>query len=74
MAAFSGLRDLCVRIAHEVAERGCLAPGLDPDQAATHLHALIDGLTLHLLIGKLAPDAALAVLDSYLATIVHELT
>jgi len=72
--AFSGLRDLCLRITREVAQRGCLAPGLDPDQAATHLHALIDGLTLHLLLGKLAPEAALAVLDAYLATIVHELT
>ena len=72
--AFSGLRDLCLRITRDVAQRGRLAPGLDPEQAATHLHALCDGLTLHLLIGKLAPDAALAVLDSHLATIVHELT
>src|SRR5262249_42179479 len=44
--AFSGLRDLCLRITRDLAERGCLAPGLDPDQAATHLHALVDGLTV----------------------------
>jgi len=72
--AFSGLRDLCLRITRDLAQRGCLAPGLDPDQAATHLHALVDGLTVHILIGQLAPDAALAVLDSHLGSIVQELT
>lgn len=72
--AFGGLHDLCLRITHDLARRRCLAPGVDPDQAATQLHALIDGLTVHMLIGQLAPDRALAVLDSHLGSIVHEIT
>ena len=71
--AFGALHDLCLRITHDLARRRRLAPGLDPDQAATQLHALIDGLTVHILIGQLAPDRALAVLDLHLGSIVHEL-
>jgi len=70
--AFSGLRELCAGITDDLAQRRRLAPGLDPDLAAIHLHALIDGVTLHLLMGKLAPEAALAVLDAHLGTIVRE--
>jgi AcrR family transcriptional regulator len=70
--AFDGLRELCGRVMDEVAAHGSLAPGLRPDVEATRLHALLDGLTLHLLMGRLAPADALAALDAHLAEVIRE--
>lgn len=69
---FDGTRELCSRIAHQMAEGGWLADGLDPDEEAARLHALVDGLAVHGLIGRLDNDAMLAVLDGHLAKIIRD--
>ena len=69
---FDGLRELCVRIIHEMAEIGHLAPGLDPDREAARLHALVDGLAVHGLVGRIDEDEMLAVLDGHLDGILRE--
>lgn len=63
---FDGVRELCTRVTHEMSEIGQLAPGLDPDIEAARLHALVDGLTVHGLLGRLDGDEMLAVLDAHL--------
>jgi hypothetical protein len=40
---------------------------LDPDQEATALLAMIDGLTAHVLIGRCSADTAHRVITTYLA-------
>lgn len=69
---FDGARELCARITHEMAEIGHLAPGLDPNREAARLHALVDGLTVHGLVGRLDEDEMLAVLDNHLDGILYE--
>lgn len=44
-------------------------PGIDPDQAAVVLLALMEGLGVHLLGGHYSPETALAALDAHLDTI-----
>jgi AcrR family transcriptional regulator len=69
---FDGVRELCRRVTQELAARGKLAPGLDPEKEASLLHALVDGLCVHLLMETLDPEGALVVLDEHLARIVLE--
>jgi AcrR family transcriptional regulator len=70
--AYSALRDVCAGILREVADRGLLAAGLDPDREAGRLHALLDGWSLHLLMGRLDPPAVAAALDAHLAQVIRE--
>ncbi|ADV67731.1 TetR/AcrR family transcriptional regulator [Deinococcus maricopensis] len=50
--------------------RNLLTPGADPTTEALALHALLDGLTLHLLMRKLTPEQATGTLDAHLARLV----
>lgn len=50
----------------EARDRGELAPGVDPDRAATSLFALVDGLVSHVLIGHYTGDEALRAIDDAL--------
>ena len=69
---FDGARELCARVTHEMSEIGQLAPGLDPDVEASRLHALVDGLTIHGLLGRLDGEEMLAALDAHLDGILRE--
>jgi AcrR family transcriptional regulator len=69
---FDGARELCVRITREMARVGQLAPGLDPDGEAARLHALVDGLAVHGLLGRLDEAEMLAALDAHLDGIFRE--
>lgn len=50
----------------EARDRRELAAGVDPEQAATSLFALVDGLVSHVLIGHYTGDEALAAIDDAL--------
>lgn len=69
---YTGLNELCSRVTHQAAEYGRLKDGVDAEREATRLHALLDGLTLHLLMGQLTADAALTALDAHLKEIIIE--
>lgn len=69
---FDGMRELCGRVMHEMERLGCLAPGLDPDRETARLHALVDGLAVHGLLGRIGEDETLAVLDAHLAEIIED--
>jgi AcrR family transcriptional regulator len=70
--AFDALHDLCVRVLGEVAAHGWLAPELDVEGEAARLHALLDGWTLHLLLGRLDPAAVVSALYAHLAQVIVE--
>ncbi|MDQ1217702.1 TetR family transcriptional regulator C-terminal domain-containing protein [Microbacterium arborescens] len=44
-----GVHRVCAAALQELAEAGELAPDLDPDLETERLHALLDGLALHLI-------------------------
>ncbi|MBO0688999.1 MAG: TetR family transcriptional regulator C-terminal domain-containing protein [Candidatus Dormibacteraeota bacterium] len=69
---FDELHDLCRRLVDEVARHGQLGEGLVAGQEADQMHALLDGLSLHLLLGRLGPSGAEAALDAYLAGLISE--
>lgn len=69
---FDGMRELCGRVTHDMAGLGLLAPGLDPDAEAVRLHALVDGLAVHGLLGRMDEAATLAALDAHLDAILRE--
>lgn len=69
---FDGARELCVRITREMSKIGQLVPGLDPDREAVRLHALVDGLAMHGLLGRLDEEEMVAVLDAHLDEILRE--
>src|SRR3712207_1581760 len=50
---FDGVRKLCCMITREMAALGQLDPDLDPDKEAGRLHALVDGLAVHGLLGRI---------------------
>ncbi|GAA1482120.1 TetR/AcrR family transcriptional regulator [Gordonia sinesedis] len=52
LEAHDGLRELCRAVVESLARHGLVAPGVDPATEAMHLHALIDGLAVHLLLGR----------------------
>jgi len=70
---FDGVRELCGRVVHEMAGLGFLVPSLDPDAEAARLHALVDGLAVHGLLGRIGKDEMLAVLDDHLGKILREM-
>ena len=67
---FDGMRELCHRVVHQVAEGGWLASGLEPEVETAHLHALVDGLFVQMFVGRLGEEEMLEVLDSHLSRIV----
>ncbi len=69
---FDGARELCRRVAHGMADVGWLSPGLDPEKEAGRLHALVDGLALHGLMGRLGEQEMLDVLDMHLRRIIRD--
>jgi AcrR family transcriptional regulator len=69
---FDEFHDLCRGLVGEVERHGQLGEGLVPDQEVDHVHALVDGLALHLLLGRLDPARAEAALDAYLARLIVE--
>jgi len=69
---FDGVRKLCSMITHEMAALGWFDPDLDPDREAGRLHALVDGLAVHGLLGRIDEAEILAVLDAHLDEILRE--
>ena len=69
---FDGMRKMCRIIVGQVADLGLLAPGLHPDTEAARLHAVVDGLAVHGLLGRVDEAGMLAVLDAHLAGILQE--
>lgn len=69
---FDGTRELCRIVTKDLDRGGWLAAGLDPEAEATRLHALLDGLAVHGLMGRLDNDEMLAVLDAHLDEILRE--
>ncbi|HEX5199311.1 TetR/AcrR family transcriptional regulator [Paractinoplanes rhizophilus] len=61
---FGSMFELCLRLVTQ------LAPGRPaPREAARHLHALVDGLTVHVLAGHLGPAEAIDQLNAHLDTL-----
>ncbi len=65
------MRELCRRITHQMSESGWLAPGLDPEEEAEHLHALVNGLAVHGLVRRLDNETMLDIRDSHLDRIIR---
>jgi AcrR family transcriptional regulator len=63
---FDGVRQLCRAVTDDLARVGYLAPGLDPVLEAGRLHATVDGLAVHGLLGRMSEGEMLAVLDAHL--------
>lgn len=68
---FGGMRELCRRVVRRMDEGGWLVSGLDPDVETTRLHALMDGLFVHMLVGRLDEEEMLKVLDAHLEEIIR---
>lgn len=69
---FDGVRELCSRVVHHMAKGGWLVSGLDPEMEAARLHALVDGLAVHGLMGRLGEQEMLDVLDAHLSSIIRD--
>ncbi|MFC4117007.1 TetR/AcrR family transcriptional regulator [Nonomuraea zeae] len=66
---FGGMYDLCRTLMHDLAAHGAPLAGSPPDSAARRLHAVVDGLSIHVLAGHLTPAEMAAELDAHLATL-----
>ncbi len=69
---FDGVRKLCLRVTQQMADGGWLYPGLKPDVEAARLHALIDGLAMHMLMRRVDEQEALTTLDAHLVQIIRD--
>jgi AcrR family transcriptional regulator len=69
---FDGVRELCRRAVHHMAEGGWLVSGLNPEVETASLHALVDGLAVHGLMGRLDEEQMLSVLDTHLSRIIRD--
>ncbi|OJF13207.1 TetR/AcrR family transcriptional regulator [Couchioplanes caeruleus] len=58
---FTGMAGFCLQLVPHL-----LPAGADHQRAARRLHAVVDGLTVHILAGHLTPDEAVAELAAYL--------
>lgn len=67
---FDGMRELCNRTVHQMYEGGWLVAGLDPEIETARLHALLDGLLVHMLMGRLGEEEMMGALDAHLERIV----
>lgn len=70
-SVFDGTRELCRDITRRLAAGGHLAPGMDPEREARRLQALIDGLAVEGLVGRLGNVEMLGVLDGHLDEIIR---
>lgn len=70
---FDGVRELCRRVVYQMDEGGWLVSGLAPEVETARLHALVDGLFVHMLMGRLGEEDAMSVLDGHLETIIRDL-
>ncbi|EOM78555.1 TetR family transcriptional regulator [Rhodococcus rhodnii] len=57
LGAHDGLRALCRALLVDLRKHGLVHADRDVDDEAMHLHALIDGLAVHLLVGRTDPPA-----------------
>ncbi|MHC3002927.1 TetR/AcrR family transcriptional regulator [Gordonia sp. GN26] len=65
--AFDGLRGLCAAVLTELRDQKVVATSVDVDSEAVRLHALIDGLAMHLLLdGSDSPARARRALRDHL--------
>lgn len=69
---FDGVRELCHRVIYQMTEGGWLVSGLDPEVETASLHALVDGLAVHGLMGRLDEEQMLSVLDTHLSRIIRD--
>lgn len=70
LEAYRELRAGCVTVLTRLAERGLIRPALDIEAEAIRLHALIDGLAVHALIGDTsAAHTAESVIVQHLRTL-----
>lgn len=69
---FDGVRELCYRIVFSLDENGWLISELSPEVEAARLHALVDGLAVHGLMGRLDEGELLRILDAHLDQIVRD--
>lgn len=56
MLAFNGIHQELERVMQQLHQHSYLSENRDPHLEAAALHALVDGLTLHMLIGKLGAE------------------
>ncbi|GII80225.1 transcriptional regulator [Sphaerisporangium rufum] len=71
--SFTGMYELCLRLVTEMANIGALAEPHPPlETSARRLHAVVDGLTLHVLAGHLTPAEMTAEFDAYLAELIPD--
>jgi AcrR family transcriptional regulator len=67
---FTSMYELCLRLIHELGEHNALAPTAHtPETLARHLHAVVDGLTVHALAGHLTAAEMVTHLDTYLTAL-----
>ncbi|MEV0169352.1 TetR family transcriptional regulator [Nonomuraea fuscirosea] len=66
---FGGMYDLCRTLVHDLASHGAPLAGSSPDSAARRLHAVVDGLSVHVLAGHLTAEDMATELDAHLATL-----
>ncbi|WP_328851306.1 TetR family transcriptional regulator [Micromonospora globbae] len=65
---FSSMFEMCRRLVDGLATHGVLAGDPDDlDTVARRMHAVVDGLTMHVLAGHLSSPEMVAQLDAYLA-------
>ena len=64
---FTGMYDLCLLLVRQLdAEELLDTRRAAPETLARRLHAIVDGLTVHVLAGHLKPEEMIEQLDAYL--------
>jgi AcrR family transcriptional regulator len=70
---FTGMYDLCLALIRDLDAKGLLAPHTATvESLARRLHALVDGLSVHVLAGHLDAEEMIAQLDAYLGELVGQ--
>ncbi|WP_327091069.1 TetR family transcriptional regulator C-terminal domain-containing protein [Nonomuraea sp. NBC_01738] len=69
---FGGMFGLCRELIGDLADLGVLeTAGASPDSLARRLHAMVDGLSVHVLAGHLTAEQMSAELDAHLAGLIQ---
>jgi AcrR family transcriptional regulator len=69
---FTSMYDLCLLLVRQLDAEDLLDTGrATPETLARRLHAIVDGLTVHVLAGHLKPAEMVEQLDSYLAELLR---
>ncbi|WP_040509740.1 TetR/AcrR family transcriptional regulator [Gordonia soli] len=72
LSAHHGLRSLCRVVLNRLADAGLVADGRDLDVEAARLHAVIDGIAFHLVLGDNdSPGTASAIVEHHLRDLAH---